>query len=99
MKAQDIFGRYADELKNVEKELLEIFKSTALPITIIGKHIVSGGGKRIRPLFLLLSADLCGYKDARRDHLAAIIESIHTASLLHDDVIDSADTRRGKPTA
>ncbi|MCE5313376.1 MAG: polyprenyl synthetase family protein, partial [Nitrospiraceae bacterium] len=46
-----------------------------------------------------LSADLCGYKDARRDHLAAIIESIHTASLLHDDVIDSADTRRGKPTA
>jgi len=99
MNTTDIFSRYADELKNVEKELLEIFQSTAIPITIIGKHIVSGGGKRIRPLFLLLSADLCGYKDARRDHLAAIIESIHTASLLHDDVIDSADTRRGKPTA
>ncbi len=99
MNTKDIFSSYADELKNVEKELLEIFKSTALPITIIGRHIVSGGGKRIRPLFLLLSADLCGYKDARRDHLAAIIESIHTASLLHDDVIDSADTRRGKPTA
>ncbi|MBN2654596.1 MAG: polyprenyl synthetase family protein [Nitrospirae bacterium] len=99
MKTQDIFSRYAEELKHVEKELLDIFKSTAAPITIIGRHIVSGGGKRIRPLFLLLSADLCGYKDARRDHLAAIIESIHTASLLHDDVIDSADTRRGKPTA
>ncbi|MDX9715327.1 MAG: polyprenyl synthetase family protein [Dissulfurispiraceae bacterium] len=99
MNTQDIFSSYSDELKNVEKELLEIFRSTALPITIIGKHIVSGGGKRIRPLFLLLSADLCGYKDAMRDHLAAIIESIHTASLLHDDVIDSADTRRGKPTA
>jgi octaprenyl-diphosphate synthase len=99
MNTKDIFSSYANELKNVEKELLEIFKSTAAPITIIGRHIVSGGGKRIRPLFLLLSADLCGYKESRRNHLAAIIESIHTASLLHDDVIDSADTRRGKPTA
>jgi octaprenyl-diphosphate synthase len=60
---------------------------------------LSGGGKRIRPLFLLLSADLCNYKEDDRTLFAAIIEAIHTASLLHDDVIDGAETRRGKVTA
>lgn len=99
LKANNIFDYYSQELQIVEKQLLEIFKSDVLLIPMIGRHILSGGGKRIRPLFLLLSADLCGYKEEKRSLFAAIIEAIHTASLLHDDVIDGADTRRGKATA
>lgn len=96
MKIDEIFAKYASELKRVEEELLKIFNSDVFLIPSIGRHIISSGGKRIRPLFLLLSADLCGYKDSKRWLLGAIIEAIHTASLLHDDVIDGADTRRGK---
>ncbi len=99
MKAQEIFSRYTSELKSVEKELLSIFDSSAAVIPLIGKHVVGSGGKRIRPLFLLMSADLCGFKGKERAQLGAIIEAIHTASLLHDDVIDGADTRRGKAAA
>lgn len=99
MNANDIFTQYSPELRLVEKELLNIFQSNIFVIPLIGRHILQGGGKRIRPLFLLLSAELCGYKDKNRQILGAIIEAIHTASLLHDDVIDSAETRRGRPTA
>jgi len=99
MNIKDIFSRYAEEMKTVERQLLGIFSSNVFLIPMVGKHLISGGGKRIRPLFLLLSADLCGYDEANRTLLAAIIEAIHTASLLHDDVIDGADTRRGKPAA
>ena len=66
---------------------------------MIGEHILGGGGKRLRPLFLLLSADLASYKGEKRVVLASIIEAVHTASLLHDDVVDSAELRRGKQTA
>lgn len=96
MKINDIFAAYSAELKTVEEELFSIFQSDVFLIPVIGRHIINSGGKRIRPLFLLLSADLCGYKGANRRLLAAIIEAIHTASLLHDDVIDGASTRRGK---
>ena len=99
MKAEEIFRQYAPELKAVERELLSIFDSSAAVIPLIGKHIVDSGGKRIRPLFLLMSADLCGYHGDQRAHLGAIIEAIHTASLLHDDVIDGAETRRGEAAA
>lgn len=99
MNAQDIFSQYADELKSIEEDLLGIFNSNVFLIPMVGQHIVSGGGKRIRPLFLLLSSDLCGHKNTNRAMLGAIIEAIHTASLLHDDVIDGADTRRGKPAS
>lgn len=96
MKINDIFATYSAELKTVEEELFSIFQSDVFLIPVIGRHIINSGGKRIRPLFLLLSADLCGYKGVNRRLLAAIIEAIHTASLLHDDVIDGAHTRRGK---
>jgi octaprenyl-diphosphate synthase len=99
MNVKDIFANYSEELKIVDKELLGIFKSNVFLIPMIGQHILNSGGKRIRPLFLLLSADLFGYKGASRTLLAAIIEAIHTASLLHDDVIDGAETRRGRPAA
>ena len=99
MKAEEIFVYYAPELKTVEDELLAIFDSATVLIPIIGKHIINGGGKRIRPLFLLMASDLCGYRGKDRALFGAIIEAIHTASLLHDDVIDEAETRRGKTSA
>lgn len=99
MDVKDIFADYSEELRIVDQELLGIFKSNVFLIPLVGQHILGSGGKRIRPIFLLLSADLCGYKGQNRTLLAAIIEAIHTASLLHDDVIDGAETRRGRPTA
>ncbi|HSB52408.1 MAG TPA: polyprenyl synthetase family protein [Dissulfurispiraceae bacterium] len=99
MIVKETFSRFADELKRVDSALLDLFRSDAVLIPAIGRHILGSGGKRIRPLFLLLSADLCGYTEPDRVLLAAIIEAIHTASLLHDDVIDGAETRRGRPAS
>lgn len=65
----------------------------------IGHYIVEGGGKRLRPLLVLLAANACGYKGEQHISLAAVIEFIHTATLLHDDVVDNSDMRRGKDTA
>lgn len=65
----------------------------------IGHYIISAGGKRLRPLVVLLSARACGLEDARQHSLAAIIEFLHTATLLHDDVVDISDQRRGRSTA
>ncbi len=95
----DVFTSYSEELKRVEEELLGLFQSDAFLIPAIGNHIVKSGGKRLRPLFLILSSELCGYREHSRIVLASIIEAIHTASLLHDDVVDGAELRRGKPTA
>ncbi|WP_415889506.1 octaprenyl diphosphate synthase [Neptuniibacter sp. SY11_33] len=65
----------------------------------IGHYIVESGGKRLRPLLVLLAANAAGYQDDKHIPLAAIIEFIHTATLLHDDVVDNSDLRRGKDTA
>jgi octaprenyl-diphosphate synthase len=99
MNLIDIFELYKPELQIVEERLKDLFQSRAFPISLVGKHILDGGGKRLRPLILILSAELSGFKGNERHILAGIIESIHTASLLHDDVIDSAEIRRGKAPA
>lgn len=99
MNFQDIFKQYEDELKQVERELAKIFHSEATLIPTIGTYIINSGGKRLRPLFLLLSADLADYREYKRVILAAVIEALHTASLLHDDVVDEAEIRRGKTSA
>lgn len=65
----------------------------------IAHHIVKGGGKRLRPLLVLLAANACGYKGEQHIPLAAVIEFIHTATLLHDDVVDNSELRRGNATA
>ncbi|KAA0876322.1 octaprenyl diphosphate synthase [Nitrincola tapanii] len=65
----------------------------------MGHYIVESGGKRLRPLLVLLSANACGYTGEKHIPLAAVIEFIHTATLLHDDVVDNSDLRRGKSTA
>jgi octaprenyl-diphosphate synthase len=99
MNADEIFKRCEGDLQMVEEELVKIFRSNVMFIPMIGKHLLKGGGKRIRPLYLLLSAEIAGYRQYPRYLFASIVEAIHTASLLHDDVVDGADVRRGRPTS
>lgn len=99
MDLQDVFDLYEDRLRLVELGIRELFKNKIPAIPLIGSYIISSGGKRLRPLFHLISADISGYRGDAHIEIAGIIESIHTASLLHDDVVDMAGVRRGKPTA
>ena len=99
MQLQQVFDLYDRRLRLVEDKIRELFGNRASIIPAIGNHIISSGGKRLRPLFHLLSADLAGYNGDKDITVGGIIESIHTASLLHDDIVDMADIRRGKPTA
>ena len=88
-----------DDLGLVETSFQEYLASRVPLIAKIGKHILSSGGKRIRPAILLLSSRLNGYRGQRAIRMASIVEFIHTATLLHDDVVDNADIRRGTPAA
>ena len=99
MQIQDVFRHYGNDLKQVEEHMEMYLGSEVRLIPEIIHHLIGSGGKRFRPLLLLATSDLCGYRGERRYPLAAVIEFIHTASLLHDDVIDRAETRRGKPAA
>lgn len=99
MNLEDVFRLYEPELKIIEERIKDLFRSHVFTIPLIGKHLLDGGGKRLRPLILILSAEIAGYKGDAHLTLAGIVESIHTASLLHDDVIDGAETRRGKSPA
>ncbi len=99
MDFEKVFELYEPELRIVEESLKDLFRSNVPQIPLIGKYLIDSGGKRIRPLLLILSAEIAGYKEDARLRLAGIIESIHTASLLHDDVIDGADIRRGRSPA
>ncbi len=99
MKMQDVIQRYEIDLKVVEDRIKSYFYSEIALIPEISDHLISSGGKRLRPLLLLIASDLCGYRGERRFPFSAVIEFIHTASLLHDDVVDHADTRRGRPSA
>ncbi len=94
-----VFEHYGPTLREVEKRLLEMFDSDVFIIPAIGCHLIKSGGKRMRPLFLLMSAELAGYEGEDHIPLASIIESVHTASLLHDDVVDGAESRRGNASA
>jgi octaprenyl-diphosphate synthase len=99
MDMKDVLRRYDRDLRLVEEHLERYLGSEVRLIPVIIKHLIMSGGKRFRPLMLLTAADLCGYQGDRRFPLSAVIEFIHTATLLHDDVIDNAETRRGKPSA
>ena len=99
MRLQDVFDLYEGKLRQVEAKIQEFFQNRVPVIPLIGKYITSSGGKRIRPLLHLVSADMCGYKGDATIAVGGIIESIHTASLLHDDVVDMAQIRRGRPSA
>jgi octaprenyl-diphosphate synthase len=92
----DLIGK---ELAQVEDEFKKNLKSEVPLISKIGEYLLSSGGKRFRPTVLLLSAKLCGYEGRRQIQAASIIEFIHTATLLHDDVVDDAELRRGNASA
>jgi len=88
-----------DDLKRVEAEFKKNLDSDVKLISKIGEYLLGSGGKRFRPVILILSTKLCGYQGDRHIPLASIIEFIHTASLLHDDVVDEAELRRGNASA
>ncbi len=94
-----MYALIGDDLKQVNNLILERVKNEIPLINDIVKHIVSSGGKRIRPALTLICSKLCNYGEKRHISLAAAVEFIHTATLLHDDVVDESKLRRGLPTA
>jgi octaprenyl-diphosphate synthase len=96
---QEIYQLIAPELAAVEDELIGYTKSHIAPISEIGEYVLNGGGKRIRPALLLLTAKMLGEVSPSVIRLAAVMEFIHNATLVHDDIIDGADTRRGRASA
>jgi octaprenyl-diphosphate synthase len=93
---REIVSLVEDDLARVEVLFAEQFRSDVALVPEIGRYVQDGGGKRIRPALLLLAAGLCGYKGERAAVLATVVEFIHTATLLHDDIIDQATVRRGR---
>ncbi len=89
----------AHDMNLVNATILERMQSDIPLIPELAGHLIAGGGKRMRPMLTLASARLLGYHGTRHHRLAAVVEFIHTATLLHDDVVDSSDLRRGKRTA
>jgi len=88
-----------DDMKAVDALIRHSLQSDVLLVSQVAEYIVTGGGKRLRPLIVLLASRALGYRGEHQMHAAAIIEFIHTATLLHDDVVDSSDRRRGRDTA
>ena len=95
----DVWDAYGPELQGVEDQVRKHLDSSVALVNTVAAHILSSGGKRIRPLLLILSARLCGYQGTDHWVLGSLVEFIHTATLLHDDVVDDADLRRGQRTA
>jgi octaprenyl-diphosphate synthase len=93
---REIVALVEDDLVRVEALFAEQVRSDVALVSEIGRYIQQGGGKRIRPALLLLACRLCGYRGDRAILLASVVEFIHTATLLHDDIIDEATTRRGR---
>jgi octaprenyl-diphosphate synthase len=99
MQIQDVFSVYKKDLQEVEKYLNKYITSDVKLIPEVSHHLIDSGGKRFRPLLHLITAKLSGYTGENRFPMAAVMEFIHTATLLHDDVIDQALMRRGKTSA
>ncbi|MEK7813542.1 MAG: polyprenyl synthetase family protein [Candidatus Desantisbacteria bacterium] len=96
MELTDIYAIIEDELKKIEEGIQESLYHSPLMITNLVEDIIKTGGKRLRPALVVLSAKSCGYQGKAFLNLAAAIELIHTATLIHDDVIDNAALRRGR---
>ena len=99
INGKEIFELLRGDLSAIEREFGRDTVSGVEAITEIGEYLRSGGGKRIRPMLLLLSARLFNYPGRGAIKLGAVVEIIHTATLVHDDIIDEAQTRRGRPAA
>lgn len=99
LTVREIFDLVRDDLALVEREIAVQTGEAIQPIAEIGSYLREGGGKRLRPALLLLAAGACGYQGSGAVSLGAVVEMIHSATLVHDDVIDGANTRRGRPSA
>jgi octaprenyl-diphosphate synthase len=95
---KEVFDLLREDLEAIEREFGGYSVSQVRAITEIGEYLRQGGGKRLRPALLLLAAKLLDYKGAGAVRLGAVVEIIHTATLVHDDIIDEALTRRGRPS-
>ena len=94
-----LIGLVAEDMNGVNAVILERMQSKVALIPELAGHLIAGGGKRMRPMLTLACANLLGYPGTRHHKLAAAVEFIHTATLLHDDVVDGSGMRRGKQTA
>ncbi len=97
--AAEVVELLRDDLAAIEREFTAQSDSPVEVITDIANYLIAGGGKRIRPLLLLLSSKALGCTSPARIRLGAVVEMLHTATLVHDDIIDEADTRRGRPSS
>jgi octaprenyl-diphosphate synthase len=99
INGKEVFELLRDDLAAIEREFGRDTVAGVEAITEIGEYLRGGGGKRIRPALLLLSSKLFNYQGRGAIRLGAVVEIIHTATLVHDDIIDEAQTRRGRPAA
>ena len=99
MNLPELLAPVADDMHAVDTVIRARLDSEVVLIRTIGEYIVSGGGKRMRPALVLMIANALGYQGGKHHLLAAVVEFIHTATLLHDDVVDESDMRRGRSTA
>jgi octaprenyl-diphosphate synthase len=99
LMAKEIFDLVRDDLVKVEKELAAQSALAFEPAAEIGSYLLGGGGKRLRPALLLLAAGYSNYQGSAAVRLGAVVELIHSATLIHDDVIDGAQLRRGRPSS
>src|SRR6266478_9933466 len=99
INGKEVFDLLRDDLAAIEREFGRDTVAGVEAITEIGEYLRGGGGKRIRPALLLLSSKLFNYEGRGAVRLGAVVEIIHTATLVHDDIIDEAQTRRGRPAA
>jgi octaprenyl-diphosphate synthase len=89
----------ADEMHAVDEVIRRRLHSDVVLVRQVAEYIINGGGKRLRPALVILAASACGYSGTAQYQLAAVVEFIHTATLLHDDVVDESQLRRGRATA
>jgi octaprenyl-diphosphate synthase len=99
MELSTIRALIGDDLAATDALILDRLSSDVVLINQVGQYIVNSGGKRLRPMIVLLAAHAAGYQGTQHVDLAAIVEFIHTATLLHDDVVDESDQRRNRDTA
>ena len=96
MTIQPLFQPVADDMRAVDALIRRRLNSDVVLINTLGEYIIASGGKRMRPALVLLAARAAGYECEAHHLLAVIIEFIHTATLLHDDVVDGSERRRGQ---
>jgi len=99
MSLEPIRHLVADDLRAVDQVIRRCLSSDVVLVNQIAEYIINSGGKRLRPLLVVVSSRACGYAEHRHAEAAAIVELIHTATLLHDDVVDRSELRRGRGTA